>query len=89
MTYLLAFAVSFLNIGLRALQQRHVMHAQYWRMPPASMAMAFCEVFLVGTVAISTHSMTELIWLALAIGSGSGLGSMFGTYVHARKHAAR
>lgn len=85
MTYLLAFLVSFVNIFLRATQQRQVMAAQYLRMPPVSMGMAFCEVFIVANVAFTAESPLGLVILALCIGSGSALGSMLGTYLHARK----
>lgn len=85
MTYLLAFAVSFLYIFLKATQQRQVMAAEYLKMPPVSMAMAFCEVFIVASVARTADTVAELIILAVFIGLGGGLGSMLGTYLHARK----
>lgn len=85
MSYLAAFLASFLLIFLKATQQRHVQFAEYRKMPPVSMGMAFCEVFIVANVARSgeTH---ELIFLALCIGVGAGLGSMLGTYLHERRH---
>lgn len=87
MIYLAVFAATFLNIGLRATQQRQVMAAQYWRMPPVSMGMAFCEVFVWGSVAKAAlvGGAWQLVCVALAMGLGGALGSMAGTYLHARK----
>ena len=87
MIYLTAALVSFIYIALKALQQRQVMSAQYWRMPPTSFCMAFCEVFIVGNVAVHAigDSIGSLIALACAIGTGGGIGSIFGTWLHARK----
>ena len=86
MTYFLAFLVSALSIGLKATQQRQVQHAEYWRMPPVSMAMAFCEVFIVSNVARSADGFWPLVLLALSIGAGSDIGSVLGTFLHVRKH---
>ena len=87
MIYITAALVSFIYIALKALQQRQVMSAQYWRMPPTSFCMAFCEVFIVGNVSVTAVSghFWSLTALACAIGAGGGIGSMFGTWLHARK----
>lgn len=87
MIYLAVFAATFLNIALRATQQRQVMAAQYWRMPPISFGMAFCEVFVWGNIAKAAlaGSALQLVCVALAMGCGGSMGSMLGTYLHARK----
>jgi branched-subunit amino acid transport protein AzlD len=85
MTYLLAFAVSLVYILLKATQQRQVMAAEYRKMPAVSMLMAFCEVFIVANVARTAHGYAELALLAFGIGAGGGIGSVLGTYLHARK----
>lgn len=85
MTYLLAFAASLLYIALKALQQRQVQHEEYLRMPAVSMAMAFCEVFIMANVVHSAESVEGLVLLALAIGFGAGIGSILGTYLHVRR----
>jgi hypothetical protein len=85
-TYLLAFLVSALYIALKATQQRQVMAAEYRKMPAVSVAMAFCEVFIVANVARTANGALELAILALSIGTGSALGSIAGTYLHARNH---
>ena len=84
--YLAAFFVQMIYVGLKATQQRQVMAAEYWKMPPFSMVMAFCEVFIVANVAKTAHGLFPLAGLAFAIGAGSALGSIFGTWLHARKH---
>lgn len=86
MNYVLAFAASFLYIALKALQQRQVMNAEYLKMPPISMAMAACEVFIMVNVIHTADSFGGLSTLAFSIGLGGGLGSILGTWIHARKH---
>lgn len=88
MTLFAAFLVSMLYVGLRATQQRHVQHAEYWRMPPVSLLMGYCDVFLVASVInfSEARDFWSLFILASCIGLGSGLGSIIGTYLHARKH---
>jgi hypothetical protein len=88
MKFLLAFLVSALYIGLKATQQRQVQFAQYWRMPPVSLSMAFCEVFIVSNVARTANGFGPLCGLAVSIGLGAAIGSMLGTYLHERKHPA-
>lgn len=85
MSYLLAFGASFVYIALKALQQRQVMAAEYLKMPAVSMAMAACEVFIMVNVIRTADSVGGLVFLVLAIGIGAGLGSMAGTWWHARK----
>lgn len=89
MIYLAVFLATFLNITLRATQQRQVMAAQYWRMPPVSFGMAFCEVFVWGSVAKTALAGTtpELVGVAVAMGCGGALGSMLGTWLHVRGRA--
>lgn len=85
--YLPAFLVSLLYVGMKATQQRQVMAAQYWRMPALSFGMAFCEVFIVGNVSVGAvgGNLQSLVILACAIGAGGAAGSIFGTWLHARK----
>jgi hypothetical protein len=89
LNYLAAFAASFVLIFLKATQQRQVQFAQYRRMPPVSMGMAFCEVFIVANVARTSDGFWPLVLLALSIGAGAAIGSMLGTYLHVRKHTRR
>lgn len=77
---MLSFFTSFAYIGLKSMQQLHVVHKQYWWIPPTSLLMALCEVYIVRTTA---HT-TEFGWLVLCIGLGGGLGSVCATYLHDR-----
>jgi hypothetical protein len=83
-TFLAAFLVSFVYIFLKATQQRHVQFAQYFRMPIPSYGMAACEVFVIGTVARG-EGLAELAVLAFCIGTGAWMGSVLGTWMHARR----
>lgn len=85
MTYVLAFFASLVYIALKALQQKQVQHEEYLKMPAVSLAMAFCEIFIMANVVHSAESVQGLVALALAIGLGAGIGSMLGTYLHARR----
>lgn len=86
-TLVAAFFVAMLYVGLRATQQRHVQHEQYWRMPAISLLMGYCDIFLVASaIHLSDDSgFWSMFWLATVIGLGSGIGSMLGTYLHARR----
>ena len=86
MTYLLAFLVAALFIGLKATQQRQVQFAEYAKMPPVSLGMAYCEAFIVGSYINTASDFWSKFLLATAIGLGASCGSMLGTYLHARKH---
>lgn len=85
MNYLAAFAASLVFIALKALQQRQVMAAEYLKMPAVSMGMAGCEVFIMVNVVKTADSLGGLVLLALCIGSGAAIGSILGTWWHARK----
>ena len=86
MTYLAAFAAYFVAVTLKAYQQRQVMAAEYLKMPAVSYGMAACEVFITFTVIRAYDDTLALVLTALAIGSGGALGSILGTWLHARKH---
>jgi hypothetical protein len=78
--YMLVFLSSYIFIGLKSLQQLHVVKKQYAWIVPTSMAMAFVEVYVVATTAKNGWE-----WLLVfLIGLGSGLGSLSATYFHSR-----
>jgi len=66
--YLIAFAVSFIYIYLKAWQQINVMHKNYKAVPLVSMLMALCEVLTIGLVVKTSF------WMFIPIGIGGGLG---------------
>ncbi len=75
--YALAFLSSFFFVGLKSIQQLNVVYRKYWWIVPTSMLMAVCEVYVVASVAKYGWS-----WIVLAVGSGSGLGSLTATWLH-------
>lgn len=84
MSYVIAFATSFLFIFLKAYQQQNVIAKEYAWVLPTSMSMAACEVYVVATTARNGYG-----WIVLAIGLGSGLGCMASMYIHGRMSRGR
>jgi adenosine/AMP kinase len=83
-TYALAFMAYLIAVTLKAMQQRQVQHAEYRKMPLVSFGMAFCEIFILSMVVRHAENTQELVYLALAIGAGGSIGSILGTFLHAR-----
>lgn len=86
MTFSAAFAAAFIFVFLKSWQQQNVVYRKYRWIIPTSLAMAFCEGFVVLKIATAFT-----IPLLIVIGLGSGLGCMTATYahhrlLHARKH---
>lgn len=79
MNYLLAFAASFIFVGLKAFQTLNVSQKQYILVLPTSMLMAICEVYVIATTAKNGFGL-----IALAIGLGAGLGCMASMYLHGK-----
>lgn len=72
------FFSSYIFIALKAFQQRHVIHNDWWWVPPTSMAMAFVEYYVIYAVAKQGYS----IGLVVAGGAGAGLGALTAMFVH-------
>lgn len=79
--YLLAFAASFIFVGLKALQQLNVVHKAYRWVYPCSFGMAACEIWLVGYMV----SMGPGLFAVASIGLGAGTGATLAMYLHRRK----
>lgn len=79
LTFLAAFAASFLFVGLKALQQLNVAHDNYLAVVPTSLAMATCEVLVVQNMAHYGWG-----WIILPVGLGSGLGALAAMRLHRR-----
>jgi hypothetical protein len=77
-TLLAAFMASFCFIGLKALQQRQVVHDEYLLIVPTSMLMAACEVFVVHNIAVTGWT----IQLVAVVGLGSGIGCLSAMILH-------
>lgn len=88
---LLAGAAYFFFVFLKAFQQRNVMGMHYRWIMPISYAMAATEIFVISIVAIKAvnyTSLTDLISLALSVGTGGGLGALAGMFIH-NKHVTQ
>ena len=86
MNFAAAFGVAFLYVALKATQQLQVVNFLWLRIMPTSLLMGFCEVFITANVVHSATSPIALLFLALCIGSGSGLGCLTAMWLHRRKH---
>jgi len=67
-------------IGLKAFQQRNVVHNNYWLVVVTSMMLALFEVYVVAAIAMQGFTL----WLVLALGLGGGLGCLAGMLLHNR-----
>lgn len=76
--YIIAFAVSFVYIYLKAWQQINVMRKHYRSVPVVSFLMALCEVTTIGLVVHTSF------WLFVPIGLGGALGCMLSMWKNHR-----
>jgi uncharacterized membrane protein YfcA len=84
MTFAAAFVAAFTFVFLKSWQQQNVVFRKYLWIMPTSMAMAFCEGYVVYQLATAFK-----VVLIVTIGLGSGLGCMLATYLHNKLlHAA-
>ena len=76
----------FAFIGLKAFQQRAVIHNTRWAVVPTSMTMAFFEVFVYASVAKAylDGGWVAAAWVAVAMGLGGGLGCLAAMRLHDR-----
>ena len=74
----------FAFVGLKAFQQRSVIHNTRWAVLPTSLAMAFFEVFVYASVAKAylTGGWVAAAWVAVAMGVGGGLGCLSAMAIH-------
>lgn len=76
----LAFVANFTFIGLKAFQQRNVIHNDYGLVFLTSNLLAFAEVFVIYTIA----QKGVYLPLVLTIGVSGGLGCLFAMWFHNR-----
>jgi hypothetical protein len=77
-SYLIAFAVSFSLVGLKALQQLNVFHHKVLWIMPVSLGLGLAEVLVIGL------AVENGLWIALPIGVGGGLGCILAMKLHKR-----
>lgn len=73
-------AANFCFIGLKAFQQRNVIHNNYQAVFGTSMGLAIFEVYVVAQIAKSGFDA----WLVLALGVGGGAGCLAAMWLHNR-----
>jgi hypothetical protein len=78
MIYAAAFSASLVYVFLRAFQQQTVIQGRYWLVAPVSMAMGWCDVYLIFHIAKTGG------WIWLATGTGGAIGCMTAMYLHRR-----
>lgn len=83
---MLAGVAYFIFVFFKAAQQRNVAFLHYWWVMPISYRMACTEVFVISLVAIeaSRGLSWSLLWFALTIGTGGGLGAVSAMWLHNR-----
>lgn len=77
MKYALVFLVSMIFVGTKSFQQLNVTFKKFKWVAPASLLMAFCEVFIITSVVTSPNAL-----IAIAMGLGAALGCMISMYYH-------
>jgi hypothetical protein len=73
------FAVTFIYVALKAMQQLQVVNYEFARVLPVSFGMALCEV----TIMLSVVNDVGF-WGFIPMGLGGGLGAMLSMYLHKR-----
>lgn len=77
MTFLVSSCVTGLYVFCRALQQLHVVHRNYWRVLPTSLAMGVGDVALV-LIMVKADTLT----IGLANGVGGAVGCYAAMWLH-------
>lgn len=86
MSELAAGVAYFVYVFFKAFQQKNVAFNHYKWVMPISYGMAFMEVLVISLVAFQASKgiTPDLIWFAVAIGSGGGLGALTAMWIHNR-----
>lgn len=84
MTEIFAGIAYFVFVFFKAFQQRNVAFMYYRWVLPISYMMACTEVFIISLIAVEASKglSLELLWFALTIGTGGGLGAIVSMWVH-------
>ena len=72
-------------VFFKAFQQRNVAFLHYRLVIPTSYAMSFADVFVLSIVAfnaVKVDSITEMIPLMIALGTGGAMGAISSMWVH-------
>ncbi len=76
----------FLYVFFKAFQQKNVAFDHYKWIMPISYAMSFTEVLVISLVAYNAAQglSWNIVWFALAIGTGGGTGALLSMWIHNR-----
>lgn len=75
--FIAIFAVNFVYVMLKAMQQKSVVADKKIFIIPTSIAMSACEVFMVGAIATLVLS-SQSYWAFVPAGLGGGVGCILG-----------
>ena len=82
---LLAGAAYFVFVFFKAFQQRNVAFNHYRWVMPLSYLMSISEIAVIAMVAVTAvdaKSISDMIPMALGVGTGGGIGAMLSMYLH-------
>lgn len=75
--FIAIFAVNFVYVMLKSMQQKSVVADKKLFIVPTSMAMAACETFMIGTIATLVVASGSY-WSFIPAGLGGGVGCLLG-----------
>ena len=75
--FIAIFAVNFVYVMLKSMQQKSVIADKKMFIVPTSMAMAACETFMIGSIAMLVIS-SQSYWAFIPAGLGGGFGCIIG-----------
>lgn len=84
MSYLLAWLANFSFIGLKAFQQRNVVHDNRAAVFITSNLLAATEVLVVWKIAKSSTAFIDYALLVVTLGTSGGLGCLLAMHLHNR-----
>jgi prenyltransferase beta subunit len=84
MQYIALCLTSFLYIFAKAFQQLNVVYGHKLAVPPMTMVMAACEIFIGGNIAVEAvqGSWVGIGWTFIAMSAGSSAGALAAMHYH-------
>ncbi len=81
--FIAIFAVNFVFVMLKSMQQKSVVADKKLFIVPTSMAMAGCETFMIGSIATLVIA-SQSYWAFIPAGLGGGVGCLLGMEIYNR-----
>ena len=84
LVYITIFSLSFINIFLRAFQQKNVIHKRVGLILPVSLLLAIGETLTPALFVVNfiDGTMEHIITMIACVGIGGGLGCILSLHVH-------